>query len=462
LLIENSSANQNHIKDLAYADSMESFSLMCKEHLHFSDESLMQTNQTFIQSIEKKRQNNPFETEIMNLLYQFVDPIIASCESLKTYTGALFGNLLDNLFLNCKQHDASVTSLLTRVEAFRSLENNIRVISRKVSDMLKSMKLDLAFQEGFDGEVYNSVFNSLENAHSVNDVSTCLKYVDFYLSDKAYILPYDKSWSLVRNGFLYGLKRFEMNELKSIQELQRIVFELDEDEAGHATIGHNVVDERDKLEAQQAGSDLLFGELLVDGVSKCIDRLHMDASRAETLCDLGMGLGKLALQAWFMHKSLRYVLGVELARTRYSVGEQALLRLVELYPSQFKILFHEFIDPKRLRIAIQDQDGRILEFRKQDLFLVKDEGKNGGLCADIVITETHFPEATMIKLCQHLNGMKPGARLLTYENLTNLYGGSKIPMPFRQLSINIPEEDRFPTTWSTVRGHHFFLWEKLK
>jgi hypothetical protein len=188
----------------------------------------------------------------------------------------------------------------------------------------------------------------------------------------------------------------------------------------------------------------------------------MDASRAETLCDLGMGLGKLALQAWFMHKSLRYVLGVELARTRYSVGEQALLRLVELYPSQFKILFHEFIDPKRLRIAIQDQDGRILEFRKQDLFLVKDEGKNGGLCADIVITETHFPEATMIKLCQHLNGMKPGARLLTYENLTNLYGGSKIPMPFRQLSINIPEEDRFPTTWSTVRGHHFFLWEKLK
>jgi hypothetical protein len=324
------------------------------------------------------------------------------------------------------------------------------------------MNSELAFQEGFEGEVYDSILYTLKNASTITDISTCLRAIDFYMSEQAYILPYDKCWSLVRTGFLFGLKRFEMKELKSIQELQRIIFHLEEDESGHATIGHNIIDDRDKLEAQQAGSDLLFGELLVDGVSKCLDRLHMDASRSSTLCDLGMGLGKLALQAFITHKSLRYVLGVELARTRYSVGEKALLRLVELYPDQFKVLFHEAIDPKRLRIAIQDQDLRVLEFRKQDLFMVKDEGDRGGLCADIVITETHFPEATMLKLCQHLNGMKRGARLLTYENLTQLYQGSKIQSPFRQLDINLPEEDRFPTTWSTVRGHHFFLWEKTQ
>ena len=32
------------------------------------------------------------------------------------------------------------------------------------------------------------------------------------------------------------------------------------------------------------------------------------------------------------------------------------------------------------------------------------------------------------------------------------------PFPFRQLEANRSFADRYPTSWSVQRGHHFFLW----
>eukprot|EP00475_Leptophrys_vorax_P039614 TRINITY_DN7182_c0_g2_i1.p1 TRINITY_DN7182_c0_g2~~TRINITY_DN7182_c0_g2_i1.p1 ORF type:complete len:1432 (-),score=401.37 TRINITY_DN7182_c0_g2_i1:62-4357(-) len=394
--------------------------------------------------------------------------LYASVRSMKGYAAGFFAHIKgscfgqDPRFAGDEEKGVSSTGYHKRANFFRDADNSVSGLANRVLQCVNALDLE-TFESQYHGDILTSVKYTLKNADSAFDIGGCLRTMDLYVKNSAYLLPYDEYWHTIRPGFLQGLKRYEMFELKYIQEFQRAVYDLVEDEAGHTTIGHNVVDERDKAEAEATGSDLLFGELLVDGVSKCVDRLHMDAPRATSLCDLGMGLGKLAMQAWLMHKNLKYTLGVELARTRYALGEEACLRMVKKFPHEYKLLFHEKMDPKRLRIAIEDSLGRVLEFRKQDLFLVKDELEKGGLCADIIITETHFPEATVIKLCKHLNGMKKGARLLTYENLHECYANEivGIPMPFKQLEVNVSEEDRFPTTWSTVRGHHFYLWEKL-
>jgi len=317
------------------------------------------------------------------------------------------------------------------------------------------------FSNQFHGDISSGVLYSLSTAECLWDIGTSLRTMELYTEPQACIL-YQDCWEVLKLGFLHGIKRHEMSECDYALNFQRKVFDLDYEEAGHVTIGHLVIDDRDRQEAEETGSDLLFGELLVDGVIKCVDKIHMDASKATSLCDLGMGLGKLAMQCYLQHQNLTYVLGVELARTRYYLGEQALLRMIKFFPDEYSLVFHEAVDPRRLRIAVKDSKNRIMEFRKQDLFAVRDE-QGHGLDSDIIITETHFPEATQLRLCKHLNGMKKGARLLTYENLHKTYGSKEvnIAMPFKQLEINVSEEDRFPTTWSTVRGHHFYLWEKL-
>ncbi|CAN0304186.1 unnamed protein product, partial [Discosporangium mesarthrocarpum] len=33
--------------------------------------------------------------------------------------------------------------------------------------------------------------------------------------------------------------------------------------------------------------------------------------------------------------------------------------------------------------------------------------------------------------------------------------------PRTQVDVNRPLSDRFPTSWSVHRGHHFFLWTKV-
>ena len=53
---------------------------------------------------------------------------------------------------------------------------------------------------------------------------------------------------------------------------------------------------RDREEAFQSGSSLLYGEVLPQGVAAMLDSRHLDAAHRRSLFDLGMGTGKLALQ----------------------------------------------------------------------------------------------------------------------------------------------------------------------
>ncbi|CAM9842936.1 unnamed protein product, partial [Ectocarpus fasciculatus] len=55
--------------------------------------------------------------------------------------------------------------------------------------------------------------------------------------------------------------------------------------------------------------------------------------------------------------------------------------------------------------------------------------------------------------------MRKGSHALTYLDLRKMW--SSLPFPYRQVEVNRSLSDRFPTSWSVHRGHHFFLWHKI-
>ena len=87
--------------------------------------------------------------------------------------------------------------------------------------------------------------------------------------------------------------------------------------------------------------------------------------------------------------------------------------------------------------------------------------------ADIVILETDLPPNHYSNLCMLLSKMRKDARILSYLNLKQIWmvftkrmNNPDSEFPFLQLASNISQSDRFSTSWSVDRGHHFFLWVK--
>lgn len=80
--------------------------------------------------------------------------------------------------------------------------------------------------------------------------------------------------------------------------------------------------------------------------------------------------------------------------------------------------------------------------------------------ADIVLLETDLSHTIYPDLCRILGSMKKGARAFTYLDLRKIWALSGC-FPFRQLDINRPISDRYATSWSVNRGHHFYLWTKV-
>ncbi len=96
--------------------------------------------------------------------------------------------------------------------------------------------------------------------------------------------------------------------------------------------------------------------------------------------------------------------------------------------------------------------------------------------ADIVMMETDVPADQHAELHRLLGSMREGARLLSYLDLRRIWGGvgvanggvvdqsgTSLPLPlgFRQLESNRHLSDRYPTSWSVQRGHHFYFWMKV-
>eukprot|EP00944_MAST-04C_sp_MAST-4C-sp1_P002632 g2632.t1 len=236
------------------------------------------------------------------------------------------------------------------------------------------------------------------------------------------------------------------------QSLVHSAFGNSAQQVGYRTDGHMCITEQDKMMATESGSSLLYGEVLARGVNKMLDSLHLDAASCESLYDFGMGTGKLALQAWLQFRNLKKVVGVELALSRYVIGEQALLILVEAKPESFEVVSR--IADSYIIIRDKNASERTLSFYRGDIFEFPNIEN-----ADIAILQTNFPEETHLKLSDFLMRLKTDCRLLTYLNLGTLYkGASHI---FDQMEVNRSMKDRFPTSWSIHRGCHFFLWVKL-
>lgn len=216
-------------------------------------------------------------------------------------------------------------------------------------------------------------------------------------------------------------------------------------EVGYLTDGHQCVTQTDVDIATRVGGSLLYGEVLPAGVCKLLDEKHLNASSARSLVDLGMGTGKLALQAFLTYENLTSVVGVELCHSRYLIAEAALRRLAH--------------SSKELSIVSLDQGRSIslghgrrrLVFRAGNLFEARE-----AYTADVVVLETDLPPPLHPRLCELTASIRPGARLLTYINLRDVW--SLPSLPLAQVPANVSAHDRFLTSWSFSHGHHFFVW----
>jgi precorrin-6B methylase 2 len=64
---------------------------------------------------------------------------------------------------------------------------------------------------------------------------------------------------------------------------------------------------------------------------KAFGKSRLDAENATTLFDLGMGTGKIAIQAFLQFKNLIYVYGVELSYGRYKLVKTKTINFYIIY-----------------------------------------------------------------------------------------------------------------------------------
>ena len=97
---------------------------------------------------------------------------------------------------------------------------------------------------------------------------------------------------------------------------------------------------------------------------------------------------------------------------------------------------------------------RVIHFQCGNMFDIQNIA-----CADLVMMETDIPADSHDKLRSLLDQMQPGSRILTYLDLRKLWANSHLG--FQQIEANKHHADRYPTSWSVQRGHHFYLWRKV-
>lgn len=250
----------------------------------------------------------------------------------------------------------------------------------------------------------------------------------------------------------------------------------------------------DRAEADRSGSSLLYGEVLPSGVHRMMDDDHLRAGSAAVLFDLGAGLGKLAVQCFLQYPNLRRVVGVELAWTRFGMARDAALCLSRVSceaeekergdsgapaPRLLEVTADgpaadgsgadaavRLVESAERGEGDESKDGgdtrrRVLELRRGNLFDVPDVEE-----ADVVVLETLIPEPAFPRLAALLARLRPGCRVLTFANLASpefaaVYERPAEQFPLRQLPANVPQSDRFATTWNRRRGHHFHLYERV-
>ena len=133
------------------------------------------------------------------------------------------------------------------------------------------------------------------------------------------------------------------------------------------------------------------------------------------------------------------------------MAEEAAKRLCEENPKEFAITACE--TGQSVQVTNLKSNG-VLEMEVGNLLDVK-----AMETVDIVLLETDLSANIYLDLCHILRKMKRGSRAFTYLDLRKIWEVGAFP--FKQLDINRPITDRYSTSWSVNRGHHFFLWGKV-
>lgn len=222
-------------------------------------------------------------------------------------------------------------------------------------------------------------------------------------------------------------------------------------ETGHKTSGHLCVTEEDRSMARDAKGSLLYGELLPRGVNKALSPKHLRATHARVVFDLGMGTGKVAMQSFLQFPNLQRAFGVELSLARFKIAEKACFNLLRLHPDLYTLVSHT--EGKFLQLRSVQGNG-MLQLQWGNMLHVTDLHE-----ADIVFLETDVSQDVYHSLCLLLLQMKDGGRILSYLDIRKIWDVG--PFPFHQLEVNRSLADRFPTSWSVHRGHHFYIWVKV-
>lgn len=304
----------------------------------------------------------------------------------------------------------------------------------------------------------------------------------YHKSGKHYVefrTMFEKRWMQMSNSAFYIIERpssssdiveFKDDDLSKMEESFAFVEEITVDyafaqsvlfkifggivqETGHKTKGHLCLTEDDKDYSKSSKGSLLYGELLPRGVNKALGSKHLNAASARTLFDLGMGIGKVVIQAFLQYRNLEFVYGVELSAGRYLFAEDAALRMVSLFgtdcfsvervPGRSITIIERPVDMEDIPRVLKMECGNMLDVSNIE-------------AADIVMLETDIPMEFLVDMCTLLAGLKIGARTLTYLDLRKVWPLEGFP--FRQVPVNRSVADRFPTSWSVQRGHHFYLW----
>lgn len=150
--------------------------------------------------------------------------------------------------------------------------------------------------------------------------------------------------------------------------------------------------------------------------------------------------------------------------SRFRLAEEAAIKMVQLLGTEnYNVQIHPgkcIIITEAVKITGSSHDEpqyseRVLHFQCGNMFDTLNLET-----ADIIMMETDFPIELFPLLHRMISCLKEGTRVLSYLDLRRL--NEFAPLPLKQLEINRHLSDRYPTSWSVQRGHHFFLWQKVK
>ena len=219
-------------------------------------------------------------------------------------------------------------------------------------------------------------------------------------------------------------------------------------------VGFGCLTPLDRALEASAHSSLLFGEVLPAGVTKLLDEVHLNAREGNgggeeggvSVVDMGSGVGKLCVQLLLQYEWVTRIDGFELAISRYKLGKQALLELVDdgwgeggggaegESRSQSHVPFHlVHSSPTSTTVAsppltIQATTtfptslalaSRSLTLSRANLF--SPTAVRAACTADIVIIETLITPDCLCLLARLLESLRVGCRVLTFHDVRPLW-----------------------------------------